>query len=1302
MTTGDFMMRQRTALRELRGETLHRSEEEVRIKKTYDTVRGDTEQRHDEAREELEASSGRAMGTIESEHRREMDRIAGAFSRESSQIEMQAAANRERITDKADKNEQIARKRLQDAIWATETVFEATEHQPEEQFEQIKKLVEENQEALGEVEEEMEKLLIRYRLGGLFQEDSGSEGNAPEPPEEDYAEYTGRAEEELEKTRQISSARWFIGIRPFALGLAPVIIVVGITGWFREWQWDQGMAMAGGGAVVLSILLVIGLRILGRGRVRQGLAAFRSQVKRGRQVGELTLRQALSEQKEAERRIGEQRDREITEAKDTYEPVINKIIERREHHLDKIQKEFDERLQEITQRRDEDRAVAKEEYEGKKATAQEVYDRDSQAIEKQWDDEKNSAEKIYQRDWSALESRWKQAMGRVDEALGEVIGRTEEMFPRWDDEAWTGWSPPREFVPVIKVGSFGVDRRELEGGLPEDERLATPGPEEFRPPVLLEFSGKCSLLLRSDDAGRERAIRTLQTAMIRLLTALPPGKVRFTLIDPVGLGQNFAGFMHLADYEEAFILDKIWTESRHIEQRLTDLTEHMENVIQKYLRNDFETIDAYNEQAGEIAEPYRFLVISDLPANISDQAAKRLASIVNSGPRCGVFTLIHHNSHLPLPKGLEAAALERSSVSLEWKDGKFVWKDEDFEPYPLTLDDPPDEGVITQLLHSVGEGATTAGRVEVPFDLITPAPGNEWSGNAAGDIRIPLGRAGAKKLQEMVLGRGTSQHMLIAGKTGSGKSTLLHALITNLALHYSPHEVQFYLVDFKKGVEFKPYATHSLAHARAVAIESDRGFGLSVLQRIDRELKQRGNRFRELGVQDLAGFREAAPDHPMPRILLIIDEFQEFFVDDDKVAQDASLLMDRLVRQGRAFGIHVILGSQTLGGAYSLARSTLGQMAIRVALQCSEADAYLIMSDDNAAARLLSRPGEAIYNDASGMVEGNSPFQVAWLSDEKRETLLMQIADLADTRAMQSEEPQVVFEGNVPADIERNHLLKMALTKEELTAPTSLQCWLGEAIAIKDPTAAGLRRHSGSHLLIVGQQDEAALAMLVVSAVSLAAQNPPAGNGDAGATFFLFDGTPPDAPNADYWNSVSGAIPQEMKMVDYREVESVLGDIAAEVERRQDANATDQPAIFLFFQALQRYRMLRPTDDFGFSMDEDKPPSPDKLLTAILRDGPVVGVHVLAWCDTYNNVNRSLDRQAQKEFELRVLFQMSGTDSAGLIDSPEAGKLGLKRALFFSEEQGTMETFRPYALPDEAWLTKSGEKLRAKCREKTA
>ncbi len=220
---------------------------------------------------------------------------------------------------------------------------------------------------------------------------------------------------------------------------------------------------------------------------------------------------------------------------------------------------------------------------------------------------------------------------------------------------------------------------------------------------------------------------------------------------------------------------------------------------------------------------------------------------------------------------------------------------------------------------------------------------------------MPLGKAGATKRQHLALGQGTSQHVLIAGRTGSGKSTLMHALITNLALNYSPDEIELYLIDFKKGVEFKVYATFDLPHARVVAIESEREFGISVLQRIDAEMRIRADRFREAGVQDIHGYRDTPGTPPLPRILLIVDEFQEFFVEEDKLAQEAALLLDRLVRQGRAFGIHCHLGSQSLGGAFTLARSTLGQMAVRIALQCSEVDSHLILSEQNPAARLLSR-----------------------------------------------------------------------------------------------------------------------------------------------------------------------------------------------------------------------------------------------------------------------------------------------------------------------------------------------------------
>ncbi len=489
------------------------------------------------------------------------------------------------------------------------------------------------------------------------------------------------------------------------------------------------------------------------------------------------------------------------------------------------------------------------------------------------------------------------------------------------------------------------------------------------------------------------------------------------------------------------------------------------------------------------------------------------------------------------------------------------------------------------------------------------------------------------------------------------------------------------MIDFKKGVEFKTYATHHLPHARVIAIESEREFGLSVLERLDGELRRRGELFRAAGVQDLPDFRKARPEVPMPRVLFVVDEFQELFVEDDKLAQDAGLLLDRLVRQGRAFGIHVLLGSQTLSGAYSLARSTMGQMAVRVALQCSEADAHLILSDErNEAARFLSRPGEAIYNDQNGLLAGNHPFQVVWLPEQQRIEYLRQV-EVKSRELGAGGRETIVFEGDQAADPATNvQLREMLAQRPSGTASVSQKAWLGSAVAIKEPTAASFGRHAGSNMLVVGAWEESALGVLANAVVALVAQN-------TAAKFYVLDGTRPESPEVGTWQRIADALPHKIEVAGLRDTARVINEIATELARRESAGEEDSPSIYLVIFNGGRFRDLRRgEDDFSFSSDRDKPPSPDKQWAEILRNGPAWGVHTLLWCDTYNNVSRLLDRMAMREFELRIAFQMSAADSASLLDSPAATKLREHRGLLASEDLGTLEKFRPYGIPTAEWL----------------
>jgi hypothetical protein len=391
--------------------------------------------------------------------------------------------------------------------------------------------------------------------------------------------------------------------------------------------------------------------------------------------------------------------------------------------------------------------------------------------------------------------------------------------------------------------------------------------------------------------------------------------------------------------------------------------------------------------------------------------------------------------------------------------------------------------------------------------------------------------------------------------------------------------------------------------------------------------------------------------------------------------------------------MHILLGSQTLGGAYTLARSTIDQMAVRIALQCSEADAHLILSDDNSAARLLSRPGEAIYNDANGLVEGNNPFQVVWLGDDRREQYLGRIQDLVTRKPPKLRESPIVFEGNAPADVSRNHLLNQRLA-EPLTAEAEdtkeQRAWLGEAMAINDLTSAPFRGHHGSNLLLIGQQEEMSLGMLTTAVIGLASQMGPSES----KRFYIVDGRQADAPTDGPLARLPEVLPHSIRLSGWRDVPAIMTELSTELERRQKEPGA-APSLYLVLFGVQRLRDLRKAeDDFSFTRKADEAANPAQQFATLLRESPPLGIHTLMWCDTLNNLQRTFDRSTMRELTMRVVFQMNVSDSSNLIDSPAASKLGLHRALFFNEEDGRLDKFRPYGLPSETWLRHVQEQLR--------
>ena len=221
---------------------------------------------------------------------------------------------------------------------------------------------------------------------------------------------------------------------------------------------------------------------------------------------------------------------------------------------------------------------------------------------------------------------------------------------------------------------------------------------------------------------------------------------------------------------------------------------------------------------------------------------------------------------------------------------------------------------------------------------------------------------------------------------------------------------------------------------------------------------------------------------------------------------------------------------------------------------------------------------------------------------------------------------------------------------------------------------------SGSNLLIVGQRRDAAFAMMASSIISLSAQRTP-----EEARFVILDGGGHEPEFALRFEELVNAVPHRVERYDLR----TAPDAVEEIARGIDAGGLPMK-VFVFAFGLQRLRVLKKEDEYSMSFSADEPASPGDRFDTILTEGPPSGVHTIVWCDTLTNLLRVVDRRRLREFDVRILFQMSAADSSELIDSSAGNLLGLHNALLVMESQGTFEKFRPYFIPEASVLRELG------------
>jgi DNA segregation ATPase FtsK/SpoIIIE, S-DNA-T family len=802
--------------------------------------------------------------------------------------------------------------------------------------------------------------------------------------------------------------------------------------------------------------------------------------------------------------------------------------------------------------------------------------------------------------------------------------------------------------------------------------LTVPGGSGIPPvPAVARFAGHGHLLIAADgEAAAAGARSVLQALTLRLAVATRPGTMRFALADPLGQGEQLSGFLRLP--AALRVGGGVASSAAEIEALLKTLTDHVVEVTQTRLTNVYDSVEAYNESATGVSVPYHVLVLAGFPGGITTHSAELLARLARNGPRAGVYLLATAERGLQQDRRLDLAALAGTATGLHVDGrGTVTWDDPDFGRWVIEPDVMPSAQHANSWLDAVGAAASVHSR-DLPFARIAIPPAQRWSADTTDGLDVQIGVDSKGEPQHFVMGSRGVHNGLVGGDVRMGKSNLLHVLITQLALTYPPEELELYLLDFKE-VEFDAYLTQKLPHARAITSRTDREFGLSMLRRFHDEIERRARLCREAKVTQLPEYRRETGE-VLPRSLVVMDEFQVLFSEEDRLSREAGALLADIAKRGAAFGLHLLLATQSPGSGSLTAhlRPTYEQMALRIALGCTlPSVSQAILGEGNEAATKLTRAGDAIYNDRRG--EGANPvMRIAALPTRDRLEWIGVIRALGGGRDYP---PPAAFDPDTPADFAANPACAaFAADPGRWPAPgPTTAAWLGEAIEIKPATTATFECFVRSNLLIVGDEGRGH-GLLLATLLSAAVQRAP-----ADVSFVIAEFARPSSPFHGFF-APAADLPHDVQVVGPQAAGAALEALTAELDARL-AHATGAPRPpdarrFFLVAGLHRWQELGSEGEWG------KQSQAAAALTRLAEHGPEVGMHTVIWADSFATAERVLRRPGISQFALRAALRLqSPAESDALLGVPAAAGLADNRALFrdadWPHEQ--VEKFKPYS-----------------------
>ena len=603
---------------------------------------------------------------------------------------------------------------------------------------------------------------------------------------------------------------------------------------------------------------------------------------------------------------------------------------------------------------------------------------------------------------------------------------------------------------------------------------------------------KAFCMLYNNEDTRTRVNHVLEKLAWRIAITVPANLCEIVLYNGGNAGDSFNTHSRLNQYlvgnrddrvlfdGNADVFDKVVSDAyASIVQRMSAI-----NCAGK------RTLVELNESLGRDARmKYQFFILTDFPRNVKMQTVQKLAQIIETGSRAGIFVMMSWDMNADFSdaqngsSSFDAQTMLKNMEIVFPKDGAFYFSnsghDDVLNRFTLTLDDtaidPAEANTWVSYINNIVEVAQKNARpsaLKQDFAQLENTPYEP----VMSEISVTVGLDVNDKHPVTVrFNSGDYIHAFILGQSGSGKSVLLNNIISSAILKYSPEDLMLYLMDFK-GVEFNRY--RGIKHTKAVLVDnSDPQMTLEVLRELREENKHRVKLWQKESVNNIDGYNKKYPNSRLPQILFVADECQVMFKENVSngtervIQQEISEILNIIATQGRSQGIHMLLATQQLD------ETDISGQILKNLTEC-----FLLMSAPTDSDRLVPESSDMTSRQMTGMAcyyhkrELQSQVQTFYANDEE----LANAIEAAQTKALDVPgNGEHYFCGSSLFYLEQN---KDAIALNDYDCPIAL---IGQNIGINaGSTTLPLRNDFSENILIFGTNKEEQTAGVTMNALA--------------------------------------------------------------------------------------------------------------------------------------------------------------------------------------------------------------------------